>query len=146
MIESAGLIVKENGLLVLACVASVTSTVNVAVVAAVGVPLRTPPEERLRFAGSVPAVINQLYGDTPPEAVSVCEYATPVTAAGKGELVVIESGAVIVSVKSFDTSVAALSFNVTVTEKLPAELVVPVIWPLDWPIDNPDGSPDALQV
>ena len=54
-----------NGLLSLAL------TVKLKVPPAVGVPLSTPPEERVSPAGSAPAVTVKVYGDAPPLAVIV---------------------------------------------------------------------------
>jgi hypothetical protein len=48
-------------------------TVNVETPAAVGIPLMRPLEEKERSAGSAPEVIDQLYGGTPPAAMSVYE-------------------------------------------------------------------------
>ena len=56
--------------------------------AVVGVPEMTPvPEFRVSPAGKVPAVRVKVYGPTPPEAVSVVEYATLRAASGNVELV-----------------------------------------------------------
>ena len=51
---------------------SVTLNVsNVAFTAAVGVPLITPPAERLNPAGSVPDVSDHVYGGVPPLAAKL---------------------------------------------------------------------------
>ena len=51
--------------------ASVTCTVKLAVPAAVGVPLRTPPLLKLNPAGKLPDASDQLYGVVPPVAAKV---------------------------------------------------------------------------
>src|SRR6266700_1254414 len=73
--------------------ASVTCTVNVDEPAAVGVPLRLPPPESVRPAGSVPAESAQLYGDLPPAAVSAWLYVAPTYASLSGDDVVMVSDA-----------------------------------------------------
>jgi hypothetical protein len=50
---------------------SVAVTKKVAVVAAAGVPERTPPEESVRPAGSAPLWSVNVYGAVPPDAVMV---------------------------------------------------------------------------
>ncbi len=52
---------------------SVTVTVKLEVPLAVGVPEMMPVDgDRLRPAGRVPEVIDQVYGDVPPLACSAC--------------------------------------------------------------------------
>ena len=51
--------------------APVTFTSNDAVPVAVGVPEIVPPLESERPAGSAPEAMDQVYGDAPPEALSV---------------------------------------------------------------------------
>ena len=54
--------------------ASVACNVNVLLVVAVGVPLRTPVAAfKERPAGSVPLLTVHVYGAAPPLAVTVCE-------------------------------------------------------------------------
>ena len=65
---AASLIVTEKSFV--AVPPPVTWTVKLKVPAAVGVPLRTPAEDRFRPAGSVPADTDQLYGVVPPVAAS----------------------------------------------------------------------------
>lgn len=60
--------------------ASVTVTVALELPAVVGVPLNAPLPFKVIPAGSDPAVSAKEYGVVPPEAVSVCENATPVVA------------------------------------------------------------------
>ena len=56
---------------------SVTSTVKLTLPEAVGVPLMVPPLESESPAGSDPEARLHLYGDVPPVADSVAEYALP---------------------------------------------------------------------
>lgn len=65
-----------------ACVAVLESspvTVNVHVQAAVGVPVIAPVLDSARPAGSAPlaTVVENVYGDAPPDAASVWLYAVP---------------------------------------------------------------------
>ena len=66
---AAGLTVKEK-VFVDETPLAVTWTVMVEVAAAVGVPLSTPPVDRLKPVGSVP-VEDQLYVPVPPVAANV---------------------------------------------------------------------------
>ena len=57
---------------------SVTLNVSgVALTATVGVPVTKPAEFSVRPPGNVPEMSAQVYGEVPPEAVNVCEYAIP---------------------------------------------------------------------
>jgi hypothetical protein len=58
--------------------ASVTRNVTELVPAVVGVPDNVAPV-KVTPAGNVPALTSHVNGPTPPAAVSVCEYAVPVT-------------------------------------------------------------------
>lgn len=71
---------------------SVTCTVKVAAMAAVGVPLITPAADNVKPAGSVPNAIDHVYVGVPPVAPRVWEYAAPTVPAGSGDAVVIKSG------------------------------------------------------
>jgi hypothetical protein len=69
---SAGAIVIENALLVVAARLSETPTVKLAVPAEDGVPLMTPVVEfSASPAGSAPTVMDQVYGAVPPAATKV---------------------------------------------------------------------------
>src|SRR5439155_27368562 len=70
---------------------SLTWTLKVAVVAAVGVPLITPADSD-KPAGKVAGATDHVYGGVPPVAVNGCEYATATVPAGSGDAVVITSG------------------------------------------------------
>ena len=70
--RSGGIIIDRAFVAVSAGVCeSVTRTVKLEVPEAVGVPLITPPELRLKPAGSEPDASDQLYGVTPPLAANV---------------------------------------------------------------------------
>jgi len=125
-----GLIVTESGFV--AVPPPVTWTVKLEVAAVVGVPLRTPAEDRPSPAGSVPAVTDQLYGVVPPVAASVWLYAVPTVPAGS-EAVVIErdtGAALIVTENAF----VAVPPPVTWTVKLEVAAVVGV--PLRTPAER----------
>jgi len=66
--------------------------VKFAVPTVVGIPVMTPPVDRARPAGSVPAVTDHVYCGVPPVAAKVCEYAVPTVPLTSGDAVVIESG------------------------------------------------------
>jgi len=68
---AAALIVTEKSFVDEALSLPATRTVKLEVPAAVGVPLRTPAADKLRPAGGVPEVTDQLYGVVPPVAASV---------------------------------------------------------------------------
>lgn len=69
----AAAIVIENPWVSLAAVLSVTLTVKFAFPAAVGVPLITPDEAKVKPAGKLPPEIVQLRGATAPVTASVAE-------------------------------------------------------------------------
>jgi len=72
--------------------ALVARTMKVETLSAVGVPLMMPVEEpKLSPEGSAPVVTLHVSGVV-PVAARVCEYALPVTAPGKGDVVKIEGG------------------------------------------------------
>jgi hypothetical protein len=94
--------VTEKAFVAVAEVESVTWTVKLEVPAPEGVPLRTPPAERLRPAGTVPEDTSQLKGDVPPVAENVWLYDVPTVPAGREAVDIV--------------SAAATSTMVTVTE------------------------------
>ncbi len=84
------------------CDASVTVTTNENVPVFFGEPLIVPVvDESERPCGSVPELILQLYGVTPPVAWIVAEYARLKRAAGR-LVVVIASGSVATGVTVFE--------------------------------------------
>jgi hypothetical protein len=68
---AAALIVREKSFVDEAPLSPVTRTVKLELSAVVGVPLRTPPVDKLRPAGGVPEDTDQVYGVVPPVATSV---------------------------------------------------------------------------
>ncbi len=96
---------------------SVTLKVTFAVPApaANGVPASTPAEERVSPAGNEPLLTLHVYGEMPPLAASVTEYAAP-TAPALNELVVIEGAAGTVSAADLLFVLSVLDVAVTVTE------------------------------
>ena len=92
---SALFTVRVNGAESVWLAESVTCTVKLALPFAVGVPVRTPALERLRFSGvSVlpPAVTVHVYPvPEPPVAANVCEYALFATPVFSGLVVVIDN-------------------------------------------------------
>jgi len=125
----------------------VTRTVKLAVVAALGVPLTTPPLLRLKPDGRLPDAMDQVYGVVPPVAANPWLYATPTVPAGSGLAVVIVGAvgaALIVRLKLFVDE--SPSFPVTRTVKLAvvAALGVPLTTPPLLRL-KPDGRlPDAM--
>ena len=64
--------------------------------ALVGEPDSAPPAERLSPAGSDPLATAHEYGGVPPDAPSVCEYATPTMPAGSDDVVIDKAGGLMV--------------------------------------------------
>lgn len=77
--------------------------------AAVGVPLITPAGDNVRPAGGVPDVTDHVYGCVPPMAAKLCEYAVPTVPFGRGDVVVIETGGIIVRENAFVTGFETVS-------------------------------------
>jgi hypothetical protein len=107
---------------------SVTLTVKFDGPAAAGVPEIVPPE-RLSPAGSDPLATAQVYGGVPPVAFSVCEYPTPTVPAGNEEVLMLNTGALIVNDNPAvaDTDVLSVTFTVKLAD--PAAVGVPEIVP-----------------
>src|SRR4051794_19903549 len=83
---------SDRSWLAVAPTASLTWTLNVAVLP-VAAPLTTPVDAAsCSPAGNPPALTAQVYGPTPPLANTPCAYATPATAAGS-DVVMMRSGA-----------------------------------------------------
>jgi hypothetical protein len=124
---------------------SVTLTVKLEVPAVVGVPEITPPELKESPAGRLPELSDQLYGVTPPVAVSVWLYATPIWPFGRLEVVTDRStGITIESAWSSVSGVPWESVTRTVKFEVPAVVGVPEIVPVEPPSDSPAGSePDT---
>ncbi len=130
---AAGLTVKEKDFVDETPLA-VTWTVKVEVAAAVGVPLSTPPVDRLKPVGSVP-VDDQLYVPVPPVAANDWLYAVPTVPAGNGEAVEIESAtAAGLTVKEKDfVDETPLAVTWTVKVEVAAAVGVPLSTP---PVDR----------
>ena len=96
VIDSAALIVTDMVLVGAAPAASVTLTVKLNVPAAVGVPLKTPAELKLKPPGTDPELTDHVSVPVPPVVAKVCEYTTPTSPTGSGEDVVIASAGLIV--------------------------------------------------
>ena len=110
--------------------------------AALGVPLKTPAEDSVNPAGSVPEVTDQLYGGVPPVAASVWLYALPTVPAGSGLTVVIDSAAgSTVTANAF----VAVPPPVTWTVKLevPAALGVPLKTPAEDSVSPAGSAPEV---
>src|SRR5436190_1351753 len=112
-------------------VASVTVTVTLPLLAAVGVPVIWPVTgSKVRPAGN--PVADQTYGVVPPIAATGAEYATPTTPLASA-LVVIDRPAAMLRFKGLD-AVRCVGIDESVTVmvgvKGPDAVGVPVIWPV----------------
>jgi len=102
---------------------------------AVAVPERTPALESVKPAGNVPEVTEYVYGDVPPDAVSVVVYAVPTVALVSVVCVTDTVGAAITSVSACVPLNGApvpvlLSVALMLKLKLPAAVGVPERTPL----------------
>src|SRR5437867_128668 len=113
---AAGLIVIDSEFEMVCEALSLTWTLKLAVVAAVGIPLITPADSD-KPAARRSSDPDHVYGGVPPVAVNVCEYAAPTVPADSGDAVVITSGGgaagLIVIDSDFDTACEALSLTWT---------------------------------
>ena len=104
----------------------------------VGVPVIAPVDEFSdRPGGSVPLVIENVYGETPPVTVSAEEYATPTCAVPVGQLSMIDETTMLqleVAVLPCESMTWAVKLNV------PAVAGVPVIAPVDELSESPGGN------
>src|SRR5215813_456786 len=105
---------------------------------AVGVPLMTPVvgASGLNPAGNAPEVTDHVYGCVPPVAAKVWEYDMPSMPFGRGDDVVIETGAATVIESTLDAVCTPLSATCTV------KVVVPIAGFFGLPLIFP--SPDRL--
>ena len=97
-------------------------------------------------AGSAPAISDHVYGDVPPAAASVFEYAVE-TVPSASAAVEIDSGtgaAAIVTENVLVTVCAAVSEACSVTEVVPAAVGVPEMTPVEVLSVRPAGRPPAL--
>ena len=134
-------------------VESVTLKVNaVALTAVVGVPLIRPVNEfTVKPPGNVPEVSVQVYGEVPPVAVNVCEYAVPTWPLANDAVVTVSDAEEIVSVRlTFAVcvkGVESVTLNVSVVA-FTAVVGVPLIKPVNEFSVKPGGNvPDrSVQV
>ena len=94
-------------------------------------------------AGSAPAISDHVYGDVPPAAASVFEYAVE-TVPSASAAVEIDSGtgaAAIVTENVLVTVCAAVSEACSVTEVVPAAVGVPEMTPVEVLSVRPAGRP-----
>ena len=88
-------IVRENCFSSVIPLLSVTLTVKVKVPDWVGVPERVPEEDRERPGGSVPNIIDHVYGSAPPVAENVYEYGWFTVPSGRGDVEVMVRGEIL---------------------------------------------------
>ena len=141
MVRAAAAIVTVNVWLAVWPFESVTVAVTVEVPGVVGVPDRLPDELPVRPPGK-PENAN-VYPAVPPVAVSVPEYAAPTEPFGRVPPMVSGAGAM-TTVNVWLTCALVLSVAVTVTEKVPAAVGVPVTEPAAK--ERPSGRPVAVYV
>ena len=108
---------------------SVTLTVKFADPGPLGVPDMVPLAPRLSPAGSDPLDTDHEYGGDPPDALSVCEYATPTVPAGSADVVIPRAGGLMISESAVVAEPVALSVTFTVKFADPALPGVPDIVP-----------------
>ena len=112
---------------------SVTRTVKFDVPAAVGVPEIVPVPLNVRPLGSVPLSSDQTYGEVPPVAARLCEYAVCTVPAGS-VAVVTESAAGLITMVSALSAVTGVGVELSVTRTVkfdvPAAVGVPEIVPV----------------
>src|SRR5262245_15302286 len=84
----------------------------------VGIPLRTPAGDSASPPGGAPVVTDHVYGGVPPVAAKLWEYDMPSVPFGRGDDVVIETGAATVIESTLDT-VCTPSVTCTVKEVVP---------------------------
>jgi len=127
--------------------ASVACTVKLKVPATVVAPLSTPVESSVNDAGRVPLTTSQVYGATPPVAVSVCGgYATPTSAFGSeaGDVIVNGAGLTWMEHDRVVLLLAASSTRKT-NGKVPGVVGTPVITAFGESSVRPGGGASILQ-
>jgi hypothetical protein len=131
VIAGAGLMIKINGLLAVAPLASITWMVKLKLPAVVGAPLICPvPEFSVMPAGKAPVIV-QVYGDVPPLTTGVTEHLTPTVhgcKGGKGPM--IAGGGLIVKENSLLAGAPLTSVTWMVKLEVPAVVGVPLIRPV----------------
>ncbi len=123
MVSATGPVMLLSGLLL-----SVAVTVSMAVPATVGVPVITQPAPRVSPAGSVPAVMVQLYGELPPATPIMPVYGTPTVPLGGEDSDRPEAAAetVMLSGPVMDSTGLLASVALTITTDVPAVVGVPL--------------------
>ena len=129
VIPKAGLMVSDNALVALPLALSVSLTVKLAVPVAVGVPLMTPVDAaRLKPCGNAPCDIDQVTGDTAPDAPSIAEYTEPFVPFGN--VVVVITGLELTVICRACVSLAPLaSCTLAVNVDVPVFCGVPLMTP-----------------
>jgi hypothetical protein len=139
-----GVNVSENVWLAAVELASVTLTVNVNVPALTATPANTPPGESEKAPGKLPCVSDQVYGATPPAALSVCEYDVPTTPEGRVGAVKMASGPRAIGSENAKLAVAESEpVTVAVNAKVPAAVGVPAINPPEESARPAGSAPDV---
>ena len=110
MFRAPGSTVNEKAFDTLVEELSVTCTVKLDKPDVVVVPLIIPEEDKDKPVGSEPESNDQLYGNVPPLAWSVSEYAVPAVAFGHGDVEVICKGESEPFVKLFRCPVESVMF------------------------------------
>ena len=137
MVRTVGVVGSEKELVADTDALSVTRIVKVDDPTVVGVPDITP-NERLSPGGNDPVATDHVYGGDPPDALSPCEYGVPTEAGGNEEVVMLSTGALIVSDRAALADADRLSVTLRVKLDEPAATGVPLIIP---PASfNPAGS------
>jgi hypothetical protein len=108
---------------------SVTCTVKAAITTFPGVPLIVPVALRLSPVGRAPELIDHVYGEVPPVALSPCEYAFPSAPAGNDDVVIVKTWELIASDRAAMADTEALSVTLTVKLDEPMPVGVPDIVP-----------------
>ena len=125
------MMIKINGLLAVAPLASITWMVKLKLPAVVGAPLICPvPEFSVMPAGKAPVIV-QVYGDVPPLTTGVTEHLTPTVhgcKGGKGPM--IAGGGLIVKENSLLAGAPLTSVTWMVKLEVPAVVGVPLIRPV----------------
>ena len=110
----------------------------------VGVPLRTPALFNVIPVGNVPLLNDQVSGEVPPDAASVCEYAVFIVPPVNVALVVMLNALLAtMSVKLLLPVTLALSVACTVMVFVPATVGVPLKTPAVESV-GPETEPDVI--
>src|SRR5512145_1412487 len=110
---------------------SATRTVKFELPAFWGVPVIAPDAASESPAGNEPPATVQLYEPEPPDAASVCAYATPATPSGNPFVVIVNVDGAILRLSDLVADEPAVSLTRTLKFEVPAVWGVPVITPVD---------------